>query len=93
MNAAELGVEQITQAVAEEVARIAARRAKPRLARRDPQHLDVRVRLAAPTATHWMGTDHFGCDVWSRVVYGARAFSRLVTPPLNDSRMVYPRRF
>jgi peptide/nickel transport system permease protein len=46
--------------------------AAPALARRDPQHLDVRVRLVAPTATHWMGTDHFGRDVWSRVVYGAR---------------------
>jgi peptide/nickel transport system permease protein len=44
----------------------------PALARRDPQHLDVRVRLAAPTGAHWMGTDHFGRDVWSRVVYGAR---------------------
>jgi peptide/nickel transport system permease protein len=46
--------------------------AAPVLARWDPQHLDVRARLTAPSRTHWMGTDHFGRDVWSRVVHGAR---------------------
>jgi len=46
--------------------------AAPVLARWDPQHLDVRARLGAPSWTHWMGTDHFGRDVWSRVVHGAR---------------------
>jgi peptide/nickel transport system permease protein len=44
----------------------------PFLARWDPLKLDVKARLAAPSAEHWMGTDHFGRDVWSRVVYGAR---------------------
>jgi peptide/nickel transport system permease protein len=44
----------------------------PLLARWDPLKLDVKARLAAPSAEHWMGTDHFGRDVWSRVVYGAR---------------------
>jgi peptide/nickel transport system permease protein len=44
----------------------------PVLARWDPQLLDVKARLAAPSASHWFGTDDVGRDVWSRVVYGAR---------------------
>ena len=44
----------------------------PAVGRLDPQRLDVRARLSAPTAAHWFGTDHVGRDVWSRVVHGAR---------------------
>ncbi len=28
--------------------------------------------LVAPNALHWMGTDPFGRDVWSRIIHGAR---------------------
>ena len=31
-----------------------------------------RTRWRRPSAAHWMGTDYFGRDVWSRIVYGAR---------------------
>jgi peptide/nickel transport system permease protein len=44
----------------------------PAIGRWDPQLLDVKARLAAPSATHWFGTDDVGRDVWSRVIYGAR---------------------
>jgi len=44
----------------------------PALGRWDPQLLDVRARLAKPSALHWFGTDDVGRDVWSRVIYGAR---------------------
>ena len=44
----------------------------PAIGRWEPQRLDVQARLAPPTATHWMGTDDVGRDVWSRVVYGTR---------------------
>ncbi|MGH2583762.1 MAG: ABC transporter permease [Dehalococcoidia bacterium] len=33
---------------------------------------DLRNRLQAPSAEHWMGTDQAGRDVFSRIVYGAR---------------------
>ena len=37
-----------------------------------PEEIDVRNRLAAPSAQHWMGTDQLGRDVFTRLVYGTR---------------------
>jgi peptide/nickel transport system permease protein len=44
----------------------------PLLGTVDPAALSPAQRLRPPTAEHWLGTDHFGRDVWSRLVYGAR---------------------
>jgi len=38
----------------------------------DVAALDVAGRLQAPSATHWLGTDHFGRDVASMILVGAR---------------------
>ena len=38
----------------------------------DPILLRPRLRLKPPSERAWRGTDAFGRDVWSRVVYGAR---------------------
>jgi peptide/nickel transport system permease protein len=42
------------------------------ICRFDPLSIDSAHRLAAPGMLHWMGTDSFGRDVWSRIVHGAR---------------------
>jgi peptide/nickel transport system permease protein len=33
---------------------------------------DLGSRLQPPSAAHWLGTDEFGRDIYSRIVYGAR---------------------
>ena len=38
----------------------------------DPIHQDFRIERETPSAEHLMGTDEFGRDVFSRVVWGAR---------------------
>ena len=38
----------------------------------DPLTVDYGGMLAAPSWQHWMGTDSFGRDVFTRVIYGAR---------------------
>lgn len=38
----------------------------------DPTIVDPGQRLLPPSAEHWLGTDAFGRDVYSRVMYGAR---------------------
>lgn len=38
----------------------------------DPLRNNFRYRLGAPNAVHFMGTDSFGRDVFSRVIYGSR---------------------
>ena len=42
------------------------------ICRFDPLSVDAAHALARPNAQHWMGTDSFGRDVWSRIVHGAR---------------------
>ena len=44
----------------------------PWLAPYDPNLQDTAIRLAAPDAAHWLGTDAFGRDLLSRLIYGAR---------------------
>ncbi len=44
----------------------------PLIATHDPMGLEPGVRLQGPSAAHWFGTDHFGRDLFSRIVYGAR---------------------
>jgi peptide/nickel transport system permease protein len=38
----------------------------------DPLRNSFRTRLRPPDATYWFGTDHFGRDILSRVIHGAR---------------------
>src|SRR5437870_3592548 len=46
--------------------------AAPVLATHDPVVTNTRVKLRHPSSAHLLGTDEFGRDVWSRLLYGAR---------------------
>ena len=46
--------------------------AAPWLAPFDPNEQNVLLKLEPPSAAHWFGTDAFGRDVLSRVIFGAR---------------------
>lgn len=45
----------------------------PLLAPYDTLDQDMLARFADPSAAHWLGTDEFGRDVFSRLLYAARA--------------------
>ena len=45
----------------------------PSLAPYDPESFDYLARLAGPSAAHLLGTDQFGRDILSRLLWGARS--------------------
>ena len=51
----------------------------PLLAPFDPNMQTISARLLSPSAQHWFGTDRFGRDLLSRVIYGARPTLLLVS--------------
>ncbi len=38
----------------------------------DPYEIDLKNMLEGPSAEHWMGTDEYGRDIFSRILYGTR---------------------
>lgn len=46
--------------------------AAPLIAPYDPNHQDLYNVLSGPSVAHWLGTDHLGRDLLSRLLYGAR---------------------
>lgn len=44
----------------------------PALSTHDPFAMNLQARLQAPSLQHWLGTDQFGRDVFSRVLHGGR---------------------
>ena len=50
---------------------VAAALFAPWVATGDPDRVDVMNRFAAPSLAHWLGTDHLGRDLYSRLVHGA----------------------
>ncbi|MEW6188263.1 MAG: ABC transporter permease [Thermodesulfobacteriota bacterium] len=37
-----------------------------------PSHMDINARFIPPGIEHWLGTDHLGRDVMSRMIFGGR---------------------
>lgn len=52
--------------------------AAPLIATHNPLEQDFAVRLRPPGAGHWFGTDQFGRDNFSRVVYGSRIAMQII---------------
>ena len=50
----------------------------PWLAPRSPVAQDLGARLLPPSAEHWLGTDEFGRDIYSRIVWGSRVTLTIV---------------
>ena len=50
----------------------AAALAAPLIAPYDPVQVDFAAMLSPPSAEHWLGTDSFGRDVLSRLIYGSQ---------------------
>lgn len=46
--------------------------AAPLISPYDPAAIKLSEKLRAPSMLHWLGTDHFGRDVLSRMMWGAR---------------------
>jgi peptide/nickel transport system permease protein len=46
--------------------------AAPVIAPQDPARINSRAAFLPPSADHWFGTDNYGRDMFSRIVYGSR---------------------
>lgn len=44
----------------------------PQIAGHDPAKQQIALRLKPPSATHWLGTDNLGRDLFSRILHGGR---------------------
>ncbi len=49
----------------------------PWIATHNPNALDVMNRFSPPSLAHWLGTDHLGRDLFSRMVFGASVAMRV----------------
>ena len=55
----------------------------PLLAPYDYAAQDIPGMLQGPSPAHWLGTDHLGRDLWSRLVYGARIALGVALPAVG----------
>jgi peptide/nickel transport system permease protein len=53
-----------------------------------PNKPDLQQRFQAPSAQHWMGTDNFGRDIFSRVLSGARVSLQVALIVLGVSVLI-----
>ena len=56
--------------------------AAPLLATHGVEQMDMRNRFAGPSLVHWLGTDNFGRDLWTRLIFGARVSLSIALIPV-----------
>lgn len=52
------------------------------------EQMDMRNRFAGPSLDHLLGTDNFGRDLWSRLIYGARISLTIATISVGISALI-----
>ncbi len=62
----------LTTGLAISLAILFAAIAAPLIATHGVEQMDMRNRFAGPSFAHWLGTDNFGRDLWTRLIFGAR---------------------
>ncbi|MGB7876469.1 MAG: ABC transporter permease [Anaerolineales bacterium] len=55
----------------------------PLIARYGFEQQDIPSMLQGPSSEHWLGTDHLGRDLWSRIIYGARIALGVAVPSVS----------
>ncbi len=56
--------------------------AAPLIATHGVEQMDMRNRFAGPSMAHWLGTDNFGRDLWTRLIFGARVSLTIALIPV-----------
>ena len=56
--------------------------AAPLIATHGVEQMDMRNRFAGPSLGHWLGTDNFGRDLWTRLIFGARVSLTIALIPV-----------
>ena len=56
--------------------------AAPLIATHGVEQMDMRNRFAGPSLAHWLGTDNFGRDLWTRLIFGARVSLTIALIPV-----------
>ncbi|MBK1794091.1 ABC transporter permease [Devosia sp. WQ 349] len=52
------------------------------------EQMDMKNRFSTPTAAHILGTDNFGRDLWSRLIYGARISLTIAVISVTASALI-----
>ena len=60
----------------------------PWIATHNPNTLDVMNRFAGPSGNHWLGTDHLGRELFSRLVHGASVAMKVAILSITASLTV-----
>jgi peptide/nickel transport system permease protein len=60
----------------------------PFLSLHDPYQMNFEKRLELPSKSHWLGTDNFGRDLWSRIAYGTRVSALIAILSVSASAIL-----